>query len=314
MSTKTIPGSPIAVAVLTFATLTTACGSSATSSVSTPAPTTIATTVPAPTTTTTTTTTTAAPTTTAVPVTADQLLSALPTLAELPAGWKVYDSKASTDFEPESGNYEGDCGKVNLDGLAQSQGAVATASTPWADVPQGGSKSRVGSASTRLYAFADAEQASKFLGAATAMYSCGIDYTVPEGTGTGQFGTSLGASGLAVGAVWNFHETMSTSPVDAPAGDQALLVKQDYTFSTTVKDKAYGSIDHYVRLLERHGRIVLVGILSGWTNLAGHTDPYFGRQPYFLQYEPSFADLLGLADLFRPGIVAKLVAAKVLPA
>ena len=106
-------------------------------------------------------TTTVAPTTTAPPTTlapSDQLVAALPTLADFPAGWTGPTSGTTTDPAPSSGPRIGFCGGGDAETRAIAAGMDAYAGVQAFVSPDGIY------VESRLYGFPSPEAASAFIG------------------------------------------------------------------------------------------------------------------------------------------------------
>lgn len=243
--------------------------------------------------------TTAAPVTvppTAAPVvpTADVLVAALPTAAEVPAGFTASLAQPDTDFSPASGQGVGLCGGDNSDARAQSANLIARA---WS----GGYGGTAGTLWVGLFSFPTPADASSFMSiTAVQATACGAGLTFqsPE--------SDWDIFSDDVATTWNIVENAGAQPVTTPA-EESFQLSTQFVSTTRLDGVNYSSTDGDVIQYERYGSVVVLYDRSGSWNPVG-----FGNIATTAVYQPTGVDVAALADTLRGPVLDRLRAAGVI--
>ncbi|MEM9467591.1 MAG: hypothetical protein AAGA90_19610 [Actinomycetota bacterium] len=284
--------------------------SAPTTTAGTPTTTAPATTAP-PTTTGTPTTTEAATTATttlpadgaAVPTNDPELLAALPSAPDVPAGWTDLDTEL-IDPEPRSGPGFGYCGGKNSAARALDAGAEGTAGVfdlVTAD------ETFVG---VTVTAFPTATEAERYMTITRdALESCdSVEYDVPEfieGVTEGDLWFDGFVDPFQPERAWDVEESISFDPAPGGAGDDVILSWLGTTYTIATDGLKYRDRLQDLTRIEQHDRFVLTfGTISRCCSLGYDWPDDFTEDDLTTP-----AELLTIADTLRPDILVNVGAA-----
>lgn len=235
--------------------------------------------------------TTGTPTTVA-PVVAivDDLVAALPTAAELPAGFTTTATPPITDPLALTGPFDGYCTGENAAARAEATGAVAMVMAPDARTD------RREELNLMVVAFANPSDAAAFTARTLAQVQCsGVTYTVPESTAD-LFGGDYGPD-----ASWNVVESVATTPAPLGVADEAFDTAMTREFRASYGGFDYGTTVQTLGRYLRVGSIVIEVSLLGGCCSSGFSDVDPARD-----YVPTTADLDSTVAVVLPVVLARL--------
>jgi len=214
----------------------------------------------------------------------DDLVAALPAVADLGDGWTDQGGTPLVNPEGAEGLGVGSCGGPNGAARAATTGATAVVQGP---IVLGPDERR---ASTSLYAFPDDITAQAFLDLTAQTISCGDGVTwdwiqKSNPVAPNEYnGFGPGFEDITENQIWHFTE-VATSEY-SPDGDDIVLVTIDRSRELTAANVTFSQVDTTLTRFDRYDNVVIVTQVSGSWDHKG----YVGVEN-IVQFHPVAADL-----------------------
>lgn len=235
-------------------------------------------------------------------VTVDDLIAALPRLAELPAGWDEFGNEPLLELPARSGPGWGFCGGKNSSARAIDAGVESSVILDGLVSP---AEEAVGVA---MHAFPDGAAAQAYMDATlAAMNSCDtVRYEAPERVEGEPEPDDAWFDGFIgdfdPGRLWDVTEEVVVGPPVSGAADEILQAQLDSTFITVADNVKYRDVYRNLARYERYGNLVL--IIQSYTGccLLGYADVESTTEDVL----STFPDLGAIADVLRPVVLERL--------
>ncbi|HQZ34229.1 MAG TPA: hypothetical protein PK020_07375 [Ilumatobacteraceae bacterium] len=234
-----------------------------------------------------------------VAFTSDELLAALPTIADLGADWNDSGATAAVDPEGAEGLGIGTCGGLNAAGRALAGNATAIVQGP----TQIGSDQRRGA--TAIYVFADDVAAQAFVDMTADLASCpdGVTWQwiqKANPVAPNEFnGFGPGFEDVTENQTWNFTETATSAYGDD--GTDVLLATVERSRELTAAGITFSQVDSTVLRYDRFDNVVITTAISGTWDQQG----YIGAED-LVNFQPTADDLDAYTALVQPVVLAHL--------
>ena len=234
-------------------------------------------------------------------LTTEDLLGALPTVLDLPAGWSTAGSP-KTSLEPKSGEIFGNCGKGNMDSRAIANNVVTHVKSPSFQ-----RHTNEGWGELSLYSFGTEEDAKGFIDLTVSQANCpeGLEYEQVEGTRDsnnwkdGKVDIFIDESND--GSIWLVKKSISIgSASDGNADDAFFTSTSNSYFSRVIENysgnESFGQTEKSMRIYERHGSLIISYVAGGVCCQYGFSNTE-GDPP---DTTPTFDDVSAYIDIFKP--------------
>ena len=233
-----------------------------------------------------------------VTFTADELIAALPTIADLGEGWIDAGGTAIVNPEPKEGPGYGTCGGPNAAARATNN---AVTNFVFGANAIGPNERR---ASTSLYVFADAESAQGFLDDSAAATQCpdGITWEwiqKANPVADNEFnGFGPGFEDITENQVWRFNETATAQYGET---EDVLEIAVDRSRELTAAGITFRQTDTTFNHYDRYENIVIVTIVAGTWGLEGYIN-----LDQVANFQPTLSDLSEYTTLVQPVVLERL--------
>ena len=230
--------------------------------------------------------------------TSDDLVGALPTLADLGDGWTDSGQETLIDPAGKEGLGFGTCGGPNAAARAEANGATAVVF----GANQIGTDQR--RASTSIYTFADDTSAQAFIDLSAEKADCADPVTwewiqKSNPTADNEFnGFGPGFEDVTENQIWAFMETAGAQYGET---EDVMEITVDRSRELTAANITFRQTDTTLSHYERYDNVVIVTIVAGT----------WGREGYIntddvVDFQPTAADLEGYTAIVVPLVLERL--------